>query len=281
MGFDASGKQTFDDIYTQPDPRAYFSALRGLEYQIPGRAKPYFAALIEEYRDELGVAVPLVLDIGSSYGNNAALLRCDLEVADLFDRYRDTDQRDRAALVAEDRELVRTRRGAAARFTGLDISEPALAYALEAGFLDHAVAADLEHGQPTAEQARVLAGTDLVISTGSLGYVGVNTLTRVVQGSDRLPWMAHFVLRMFPFDPIEERLSGLGYDTVRLPGVHKQRRFSSAEEHSRVLDTLAEVGVDPAGLESDGWLYAQLHISGPRDSAAPRFLETFRRANLR
>jgi carnitine O-acetyltransferase len=32
------------------------------------------------------------------------------------------------------------------------------------------------------------------------------------------------------------------------------------------MATLAEVGVDPTGLEADGWLYAQLFISRPRST---------------
>jgi carnitine O-acetyltransferase len=76
--------------------------------------------------------------------------------------------------------------------------------------------------------------------------------------------MAHFVLRMFPFEPIEASLARLGYETVRLDGVFKQRRFASAQEQSLVLETLSRVGVDPGGLESEGWLYAQLYVSRPR-----------------
>ncbi|WP_186763424.1 class I SAM-dependent methyltransferase [Lentzea tibetensis] len=280
MRFDATGKVTLDHIYTQADPRAYFSALRGLEYHIPQLAKPYFATLIEDYRAARQVDVPQVLDIGSSYGINAALLRCDVTMDDLYDRYCDIDSHSRAAVVARDRELVRSRTGSRARFVGLDISQPALAYARETGFLDDAVHADLERDDPTAEQLAQLANTDLVISTGSLGYVGANTLSKVVAASGS-PWMAHFVLRMFPFDSIEESLAGLGYETVRLDQVFRQRRFISHEEQSRVLDTLSGVGVDPSGLETDGWLYAQLHVSGPRDSTPPRFFDAFHQANSR
>jgi carnitine O-acetyltransferase len=76
--------------------------------------------------------------------------------------------------------------------------------------------------------------------------------------------MAHFVLRMFPYEPVAETLAGLGYETEHIDGVFKQRRFASSEEQSKVLDTLSAAGVDPRGLEADGWLYAQLYISRPR-----------------
>jgi carnitine O-acetyltransferase len=51
--------------------------------------------------------------------------------------------------------------------------------------------------------------------------------------------------------------------------VFPQRRFVSAQEQQQVLDTLASVGVDPRGLESEGWLYAELHVSRPRGATGP------------
>lgn len=261
--FDDTGKVSFDHIYTEPDPRAYFRTLREVDYQIPGLAKPHFRALIDEYRAASGVATPQVVDIGSSYGINAALLRCDASMPELYERYGDAAPETTDELLARDRDLVAARTGVRATFLGLDVSEPALAYATKAGFLDDSVLADLESGEPTAEQRAQLAGTDLVISTGCLGYVGVPTVSRVVAASGRTPWMAHFVLRMFPFDPIADALAEFGYRTVRADGLFKQRRFVSAAERDQVLDTLASVGVDPSGVETDGWFYAQLFLCRP------------------
>jgi carnitine O-acetyltransferase len=153
------------------------------------------------------------------------------------------------------------------RFIGLDVSADALSYARSAGFVDDVVLADLEHADPTAEQRERLATADLAVSTGCIGYVTEQTIARVVRaGGDRPPWMAHFVLRMYPFDPIEECLAGFGYTTVRDERVFRQRMFVSPEEQAQVLGTLTEVGVDPRGREADGWLYARLFISRPRAS---------------
>ncbi|MFG2921019.1 class I SAM-dependent methyltransferase [Streptomyces sp. NPDC048305] len=267
MRLDASGKVSLDHIYTAPDPRAYFQALRPLGYRVPQLAKPYFDKLVKEYRETERTAVPRVLDIGCSYGINAALLKYDLTMDELYARYDGTGPATRAGLVERDRDLSRSRSPAhGLRFTGLDASTSALAYAREAGFLDDTVHADLEAGDPTPEQRDVLAGTDLVISTGCVGYVTERTLTRVVRAQDgRLPWMAHFVLRMFPFDPVEDALAELGYRTIRVDEVFKQRRFAGPEERRGVLDSMAAAGVDATGLEEDGWLHAQLYLSTPKD----------------
>lgn len=267
MHFDATGKVSFSHIYTQPDPRAYFRTLRGLGYCIPELAKPYFATLIQEYREARLVAAPNVLDIGCSYGINAALLRCDTTMGELYERYcaADAGTQSRNMLLTRDQALVRSRdRSKCARFVGLDSSLPALSYARLAGFIDVAVHADLETCDPTERQREQLAGTDIVISTGCLGYVSDKTILRVVRANgEHKPWMAHFVLRMFPFKPVADRLAGLGYETVRAEQVFRQRRFASQKEQSLVLDTLSAAGVDPRGLEADGWLYAQLYISRP------------------
>jgi SAM-dependent methyltransferase len=262
---DSTGKISFDHIYTEPDPRAFFGTLREVDYHIPQLAKPYFSKLIEEYRAEHGVAEPTVLDLGCSYGVNAALQRCDATMDDLYEHYADVDALDRAELIERDRRLVRSHADSQrAQFLGLDASEPALDYALSAGFLDATVHADLEQDDPSEAQRAVLAATDLVISTGCVGYVTEKTLTRIAKAGTHQPWMAHFVLRMFSYDAEAASLAELGYETVSIDGVFRQRRFASAEEQTQILDTLAAAGVDPQGLETEGWLYAKLFLSRPR-----------------
>ncbi|WP_067794262.1 methyltransferase type 12 [Actinomadura formosensis] len=272
MRVDTTGKISLDHIYTRPDPRAYFSTLRDLHYNIPELAKPHFLRLIAEYREARGIPVPTVLDIGCSYGINAALVKHGATMDELYDRYggRDAHRHTRATLLTRDRELVHSREHAfgdhagRVRFLGLDASDNALSYALDAGFLDGAVHADLENGEPTGEQRAQLAGTDLAISTGCLGYVTERTISRIIDAHEGpLPWMAHFILRMFPFDPIADTLTAAGYETVRHDGLFRQRRFATPEEQALVLERLADVGVDPSGLETGGWFYAQLYISRP------------------
>jgi carnitine O-acetyltransferase len=259
------GKAALDHIYTEPDPRAYFSTLRGLEYQIPQLAKPHFGQLIAELRRTRNPVT--ILDIGCSYGINAALLRCDLSMAELYDRYDNPDAsvQTRQSLVERDRELVADRdRLPGTVFLGLDASTAALSYATSAGFIDEAVPADLEHDPATPAQLGQLARADLVISTGCIGYVTERTIGQVACASgDRPPWMAHVVLRMYPFDPVARCLARFGYETRRVDGLLRQRRFAAPEEQAQVVDRLTDIGIDPAGRESDGWLYAELFISRP------------------
>ncbi|WP_030903761.1 class I SAM-dependent methyltransferase [Streptomyces sp. NRRL F-5126] len=272
MRFDSTGKVSLGHIYSGLDPRPYFTALRSLDYCIPQQATPHFAKVIEEYRTVRRTATPQILDVGCSYGINSALLRCGASMEELYERYDSTgspvDVLDRAELLAQDRKFVVERRPPAprARFVGLDASLPALSYAVEAGYLDDAVHADLEANDPTPDQRARLAGTDLIISSGCIGYVTERTLVRVIAAQNgRRPWMAHFVLRMFPFDPMKRALAALGYRTRRVEGMFRQRRFASAEEQTQVLHTMSEAGVSTGGLEDEGWLHAQLYLSRPDD----------------
>jgi SAM-dependent methyltransferase len=259
-----TGKASFDDIYDRPDPRAYYARMSDLDYRIPELAKPFFQQQIREFRASARVAVPTVLDIGCSYGVNAALLRFDTTIGELAEHYA-VAHIDRAGLIRRDLARVAARAVADdVRFLGMDASRPALDYAREAGLLHDVVHADLESGEPTDEQRALLATADLVVSTGCIGYVTEKTLTRVATAHPRRrPWMAHFVLRMFDFAPIEAELAALGYRTEQAPGLYEQRRFASPAEQAQVLNTLSVNGIDTTGREDRGWLYANLYVSRP------------------
>ncbi|WP_433655492.1 class I SAM-dependent methyltransferase [Nocardia sp. CA-128927] len=259
-----TGKASFDDIYDRPDPRDYYARMSDLDYRIPELAKPVFQQQIREYRASARVSTPTVLDLGCSYGVNAALLRFDTTMPELAEHYRTADG-DRAALIARDREVLGARDGLGdVRFLGMDASAPALAYAQQSGLLHDTVCADLESGEPTEEQRELLATADIIISTGCIGYVTEKTLTRVATAHPRRrPWMAHFVLRMFDFAPIAADLAALGYRTEQAPGLFEQRRFASAAEQDQVLNTLSAKGIDTTDRETEGWLYAGLYLSRP------------------
>ncbi|WP_228001234.1 class I SAM-dependent methyltransferase [Nocardia australiensis] len=266
----ATGKASFDDIYNRPDPREYYARMSELDYRIPELAKPFLQQQIEAYRASTQVSTPTVLDIGCSYGVNAAMLRLDTSIGELADHYRVATESDRAALIARDRAWLDAQdRLPDVRFIGMDAAGPALAYARAAGFLHDTVHADLEANDLTEEQRATLADVDIVVSTGCIGYVTEKTLSRVARAHPRRrPWMAHFVLRMFDFDPIAEELAVLGYRTEQAPGMFEQRRFASDAERAQVLDTLSSNGVDTTDYEDAGWLYAKLYISRPLSNRA-------------
>ncbi len=271
---DGTGKIVLSDIYNKSDPRSYFSVLRRLDYIIPQLAKPVFRNVIEAYREGREADAVHVVDIGCSYGVNAALLRCDMEMDELYALY-DLDRAaglDRKELLERDRELfAERRRDDGIDVIGLDVAPKAIDYAAEANIIDDGIAANLEAHAPSPACERRLRCADLIISTGCIGYVTETSIERVLEPClERRPWMAHFALRMFPFDAIQQRLTDYGYVTSKAAGTFRQRRFASAEEREQVFDNLIDLGIDPSGLETEGWYHAEFYLSRPKSDIGRR-----------
>ncbi|HMN47291.1 MAG TPA: hypothetical protein PKE27_22125 [Povalibacter sp.] len=263
-------KANFNDIYVQPDPRSYFSALGALDYMIPDLAEPVIRQILSSFVQARG-QTPRVLDVGCSYGINAAVHRFPVNFHSLRGRY---TRREMMALDTD--ELTRLDRNfyaswpemGQARFIGLDVSEPAVNYAKQVGLLEDGVVANLETDRLTAPQAAVLGSANVILSTGAVGYVTERTYAQVLDAMDTSPWVISFVLRMFPFEQFIRAFAAHDMVTERLAGAtFVQRRFRDADEFRNSLDRLAELGIDTAGFEADGLLHADLFLSRPVEEA--------------
>ena len=266
-------KATMDHIYNQHDPRAYFRELTKLEYAIPGRAKPIFQKLIRHLRARRDDMV-FVLDLGCSYGVNAALLKHDFSMAELYEHWgqkRLVDATPEEVAAIDHSFFAGPDEPNDIKMIGLDQAENAVAYAEEAGLLDEGLAVDLETEALSAQAETQLEPVDLIVSTGCVGYVTEKSFERLLPAvtHGRSPWLANFVLRMFPFDEIEETLKNWGYVTEKLEGqTFVQREFASTDEQDQVLEQLREQGVDPKGKEAEGHLHAEFYLSRPLKDAA-------------
>ena len=264
-------KANFDSIYQQSDPRAYFRELYGLDYIIPELAHPVFATLASRLEGLRGRPLR-VLDIGCSYGINAALLQFSVDLDRLAKRYADlsTPAIGPAQLAMLDRSYFRSWPRRQIEMIGLDASHAAIAYARTSGVLHDGIVGDLENDPLPPDAIEQLRGIDLVISTGAVGYVTEKTFAKVIAAiGEPLPWVASFVLRMFPFDAIGETLEASGLLTEHLAGTtFVQRRFKSEAECREVTNRLEELGIDPSGKESEGLLHANFYLSRPAQDAA-------------
>jgi hypothetical protein len=172
-----------------------------------------------------------VLDVCCSYGINAALLRLDLSLDDLHQRYTAGDVAELSPRGADpsDAELFAgLRRPDAPRVTGLDIARSAVAYGLQAGLLDDGWVEDLQADDPSGGLVAELAEVDLVLTTGGVGYVTEPTFDRLLSssGRPRRGWPPGCCAST-PYDAIAETLSGHGLVTEKLDGVtFRQRRFA-------------------------------------------------------
>lgn len=228
------------------------------------------------------------MDVCCSYGINAALLKHETTLDDLYARY---GSEELAGLSSE--ELAEAdaafygerRREKAPEVVGLDVSRNAVSYGVGSGFLDAGFAENLEENEPTKALRRAVSGADLLTVTGGVGYVSERTFGRLLscmmEGSEgRIPWVAVFVLRWVPYEEVSNVLSGCGLVTEKLEGhTFTQRRFADGVEREYVLEKLAKMGVDAAGKEEEGWHHTNFYLSRPADEAETP-LETLLRPAL-
>jgi SAM-dependent methyltransferase len=275
-----SSKANFDEIYAKEDPREYFSVLGALDYMIPDVAAPIIRQLLEaRARRHPAARESRVLDVGSSYGINAALHRFPLTFTSLRRRY----TRHEVAEVSSE-ELCRLDRNFYAswpdvgigRFVGLDVSAPAIEYAKRVGLIEHGIAANLEECSLPARDAKAIANVGVILSTGSVGSVTEKTYETILDALPTpAPWIISFVLRMFPYDAFAAAFAQHGLVTERLASaVFVQRRFRDLAEFEHSLAELDSRGIDTSAFESDGLLHAELYVSRPRSDVQAAPLES-------
>ena len=269
-------KANFDEIYVQDDPRSYFSVLGSLDYMIPDVAAPIvrqaLAAFIGRHRRR-----PVVLDVGCSYGINAAVHRFPLTFSALRSRYARHEM-----MAVSSEKLIELDRSfyagwpdvGLARFIGLDSAGPAIRYARQVGLLDAGIVANLEREPLSEKDGAVVRRANVILSTGAVGYVSERTYRKVLDSMDSAPWVISFVLRMFPYDGFAAMFEDYGLVTEPLlTATFAQRRFRDAAECRRSLDVLAERGLDTDGLESEGLFQADLFVSRPKEDVRVARLE--------
>jgi SAM-dependent methyltransferase len=268
-----------DHIYNQSDPRAYFRELKKLDYAIPDIAKPIFQKLIchlQRRRDD----TVHVLDLGCSYGVNAALLKHNLSMGDLYEHWgqkRLADASKEEVVECDQHFFADFNEPEGIKVIGLDQAESAVAFAKEVGLLDEGLVVNLETELLPEAAREDLALVDLVTSTGCVGYMTEKSFESLLPAvtRDRRPWIANFVLRMFPFDAIEKTLSDWDYVTEKLEGkTFVQREFASAEERGQILEQLREKGIDPTREETGDHLLAEFYLSRPMEDAAEAPIES-------
>lgn len=265
----------FDGIYDSGDPRAYFRGLAPFDYEIPHHGQRVFRRVL----DAMGVEEPLVVDLCCSYGVNAALLKHDLTLRELYAHYCSplVDDLSIDELADLDRQFYAARRRPSTpRVVGVDAAGPAVDYGLDVGLLDIGFPLDLERTTPSVPRTDVLGRADLVVVTGGIGYIGATTFDRLLACSppSRLPWVVALCLRTVPFRPVAERLAERGLVTEKLAGAtFPQRRFVDEAERAHALEQLADQGIDPGGREADGRFHCDAYLARPADDTVDRSIE--------
>lgn len=174
-------KASFDSIYSNPTPHAYFAEMRRLGYQIGEQARPYCLAAARVLEKRLPQWPVQVLDVGCSYGVGAAFVKHGCTFEELVSFYASRAPKDYAACTAATRAWLNVVPPLLdARVTGLDASEAATRFAEDAGLLERGLARDYEDALPSEEDRELLRNCNMLMCTGAVGYVTEKTFSRIV-----------------------------------------------------------------------------------------------------
>lgn len=263
-------KHDFTPVYNRRWPHAYFRAHLALDYTIPDRAKPIFERVFADYRRIRNKTMLKVIDVGCSYGINAALLRADLDLDELYAAYLESSGSLSRRQEIEHGAFFRNR-GLRddIRFVGVDPSFRAVRYAQAVGLLEAGITADLETRDLTIEDRCALVDADILISTGCVGYATERTFARVYQASaSSRPWVVAFAMHPFSYDGIAAVLQDFGLKTNLIERFRqRQRRFATPAERRGILKAMTTLGMEDRLERTTGYIYASCYISAPPGEA--------------
>ena len=262
------GKAAFDDIYDQPTPVAYFSALRPLEYMAPARAQPLVRRCVGALRRLRDLETVNVLDLCSGYGVNGALLKHRVTLHDLYQRFSLRPGCIGAVeRIAADTLWFRRKRrlGAGVRVVAQDVACNALQYSKRVGLADAVVPVDLETEEPAQEQKELMNDAHLIVVTGGMSYIGEKTFERLLAVTRYKPWALYFPLRHADTDDVDALFDGAGYCVEAAKRTIDHRRYRSEEErraiHSRIHAEAAPYDPPP----SPKYLEALVKLARPEN----------------
>lgn len=262
-------KKDFTNIYTQKFPNAYLKEMKRLDYRIPNKTKPLYLSIIKQLYKKLSRKINII-DIGSSYGINSALMKYDLKMSDLDNFFLEQEP----SIEQSKQFFENLSSDDTFDFYQIDISEPALKFSENTGLCNKGICVNLESGNLPIKE---IPSSDMIIATGCIGYIGYKAFSALfelikkqqsesdLEKLEKGPLFAFSVLRIFDMEKIEKTFDHYGYSLVKSDVKPiRQRRFSDANEQSQTLSLLREKGIDTKKHEDDGQFYADFYIGSPK-----------------
>ena len=265
-------KAVFNDMYVHPTPHLYLAEMGKHGYQIGEQARPFCVIAADILSEGTAKAWPVqMLDVGCSYGIASAFVRYGCSFDEIIAFFATRAPTDYLAACEATRSWLNVVPPACdVRCVGMDSSEPAIRFAMDAGLLDGGISQDFESDSvsPTLEDKNWFRSCNLLISTGAIGYVTERTLDVVLEdlGKDHPsplgPFAVITILRMFDTTKIQEVFAKHGFKFAAVPGIRlPQRRFADDGERDEVLAILHKRGIDTGQWEDHGMHYADLFIA--------------------
>lgn len=264
-------KQNFSQVYFYPDPKPYLRAMSQVDYTITNYTTPLYKHLISKIKDQLKREVR-VTDIGSSYGINSVLINHNIQFSELAKFVKKTDIKVFKEIF---QRYLSTHRLSKTEFALVDISKNAIQFATEVNLAKSGFCIDLNQEKISSTLESSLKQTDIIVSTGCLGYLkshGLEKVIKVVTSKNNshstqnhrfsYPVFSFSLLRIYDSKPFSDVFEKYGYKMLQLNSVPvPQRNFYNQKEKEETIQLLEDMKIDVSHLEQDGHLYANLFIA--------------------
>ncbi len=258
----------FVRAYDMAEPRAYFRSLAPLGYRQPTVVAGYlerFAGAIAAFR---GKSCLRVLDFACGYGVLGTLLRHDLSLDDLYQRFAADPEDDP---VGADRAFFAARRraGPTIEMGGLDVARKAVEYARSCGLIDQGFTDDLTQGDAGDPLAAFMAGTDLIVETGALYPSIYACYARMIDaGGEAGPWLLCGPRGDADTRALWRMLEARGYRVEVCSSERRRyRKFLHENERADAERIIRAIGRDPDDFLEDGWFVNDLILARPEAHA--------------
>ena len=258
-------------------PNSYLKEVKKLGCRITGKTKPLYLSIAKQLYNKLSKRINII-DIGSSYGINSALMKHDLTMSDLDDFFLKEPSIEQskqffARLLSDD----------SLDFYQIDILEPILRFSEKVTLCKKGICVNLETDNlPIQEQS------DMIITTGCIGNIGYKAFSNIFEltkkqneenpeSLSRGPVFEFSVLRIFDMADIEKTFDYYGYSLTKTDiQPIRQRQFSDLEAKHKTISLLHSKGIETKWLENDGYFYADFYIARPKklDNQLLPYLET-------
>jgi hypothetical protein len=259
-------KKDFTDIYIQKNPTPYLEEMKNLEYRISDQTKPLYTHLAERIINYLKRPVK-ILDLGSSYGINSALMNHELVMSELDDFFVDNNPE---PSIKSSRDFFDElpNNNPNLQFYLVDTSSPALDFAEKTGLCEDSFCVNMEKDFISTKFKQTMCSIDLIISTGCVGYIGwrsfANIFATINDEKAPLPLFAFTSLRIFRMNEIEKVFKENNFELLKTRiGPLKQRHFHNKTEMNDTLDLLKRRNIDTKNLEDTGYYFADFYVGGP------------------
>ena len=157
-------KKDFTNIYIQKSPNAYLKEMKRLDYRIPNETKPLYLSIAKQLYTKLKKKINII-DIGSSYGINSALMKYNLTMSDLDDFFLEQEP----SIEQSKQFFENLSSDDTLDFYQIDISQPALKFSENTGLCKKGICVNLEFGNlPTQD----LLQADIITVTDCIGNIG-------------------------------------------------------------------------------------------------------------